>query len=98
MEEKALTLEEIVSTYGFTLWSSANTAQGKSYQYLDWTGINLIINEWDKSFQLKWSIPQSIFTLECPTCSPYDHPGHFARIYRRFDDCVSIYRNGLNYS
>ena len=98
MEEKRPTLEELVVKYGLTLWSTANTAKGKSYQYMDYNGINVIINEWDKSFQFKWLVPQSIFTIECPLCSPYDHPGHFARIYEKFDTCVSMYRNGLNYS
>lgn len=44
-EEKRPTLEEIVAKYGLTLWSTANTAQGTSYQYMDFDGINVIINE-----------------------------------------------------
>ena len=62
--EQRPTLEDIINKYGLTLWSTANTAQGKSYQYMDYCGINVIINEWDKSFQLKWMIPESIFTIE----------------------------------
>lgn len=98
VEEKILTLDDIISKYGLTLWATANTAQGKSYQYMDFNGINVIINEWDKSFELKWIIPQSIFTIECPSCSPYDHPNHFDRTYRRFVDAVTVYKCGLNYT
>ena len=95
--EQRLTLEDIINKYGLTLWSTANTAQGKSYQYMDYDGINVIINEWDKSFQLKWLVPKSIFTIECPTCSPYDYPNHFDRTYKRFQDVVTVYKCGLNY-
>ena len=92
-----ITLDEIVETYGLTLWSTYNTSKGKSYQYMDYNGINVIINEWDKSFELKWNIPQSIFTIECPTCSPYDHPNHFNKMYMNFADKINIYKCGLNY-
>ena len=95
--EQRLTLEDIINKYGLTLWSTANTAQGKSYQYMDYDGINVIINEWDKSFQLKWLVPKSIFTIECPICSPYDYPNHFDRIYKRFQDVLTVYKCGLNY-
>lgn len=95
--EQRPTLEDIINKYGLTLWSTANTAQGKSYQYMDYDGINVIINEWDKSFQLKWLVPKSIFTIECPTCSPYDYPNHFDRTYKRFQDVVTVYKCGLNY-
>lgn len=96
-EEKRPTLDELITKYGLTLWSTANTAKGKSYQYMDCDGINVIINEWDESFQLKWLIPKSIFTIECPGCSPYDYPNHFDRTYRRFVDVVCTYRCGVNY-
>lgn len=95
--ETRLTLEDIINKYGLTLWSTANTAKGKSYQYLDYDGIGVVINEWDKSFQLKWLIPKSIFTIECPSCSPYDDSNHFERMYKWFQDAVTVYRCGLNY-
>ena len=96
-EETRLTLEDIINKYGLTLWSTTNTAQGKSYQYMDYAGINVIINEWDKSFQFKWGIPNSLFTIECPICSPYDYPNHFDRTYKQFVHAVYVYRCGLNY-
>ena len=95
--EQRPTLEDIINKHELTLWSTANTAQGKSYQYMDYDGINVTINEWDKSFQLKWLVPKSIFTIECPACSPYDHPYHFDRTYKRFQDVVTVYKCGLNY-
>ena len=76
--------EEIVKKFDLTLWSTANTAKGKSFQYMDALGINIIFNEWDKSFELKWLIPKSIFTIECPTCSPYTNIEHFQKIYLKF--------------
>lgn len=96
-EEPKITLNELVEKYGLTLWSTANTEKGKSYQYMDFDGINVIINEWDKSFQLKWLIPKSIYTIECPLCSPYDYPNHFERTYKRFQEVVCVYKCGLNY-
>ena len=44
-KEKRPSLEEIVANYGFTLWLTAYSAQGKSYQYMDFDRINVIINE-----------------------------------------------------
>ena len=95
--EKRITLEEIITNYGLTLWSTSTTEKGKSYQYMDYDGINVIINEWDKSFQFKWLVPKSIFTIECPTCSPYDYPNHFDKMYKIFVDTVTVYKCGLNY-
>ena len=95
--EQRLTLEDIINKYKLTLWSTSNTEQGKSYQYMDYDGINVIINEWNKSFQFKWLVPKSIFTIECPLCSPYDYPDHFDKTYKRFQDAVTAYKYGLIY-
>lgn len=92
-----MTLVDLEVRYGLTLWSTAYTGNGRSYQYMDYNGINVIINEWDKSFQFKWMVPKSIFTIECPTCSPYDYPEHFDRTYKRFQEVVDVYKCGLNY-
>jgi Zn ribbon nucleic-acid-binding protein len=96
-QNSRIKLQEIIDKYGLTLWSTANTAKGKSYQYMDFDGINVIINDWDKSFQFKWLVPKSIMTIECPTCSPYDYPNHFDRTYKRFQEVVCVYKCGLNY-
>ena len=77
-------LDELAKQFEFTLWATMNTEQGKAYQYMDPIGINVIFNEWDQSFELKWLIPKSIFTIECPTCSPYTNQEHFQKIYLKF--------------
>lgn len=77
-------LEELVKEFELTLWSTIYTEKGKSYQYMDPIGINIIFNEWDKSFEFKWLVPKSIFTIECPSCSPYDDLGHFRKLYLKF--------------
>ncbi len=87
-----MTLDELVEKYQLTLWSTCSTAKGKSHVYMDRFGVNVIINDWDKSFQLKWMVPRSIFTIECPECSPYDHPNHFDRMYKKFINVIAMYR------
>jgi hypothetical protein len=77
-------IEELAKDFEFTLWSTCNSSNGKSYQYMDKQGINIIFNEWDQSFELKWLIPRSIFTIECPSCSPYTNKEHFTKIYTKF--------------
>ena len=77
-------IEELAKEFELTLWSTCNSTNGKSYQYMDSQGINVIFNEWDQSFELKWMIPKSIFTIECPSCSPYTNKEHFIKIYTRF--------------
>lgn len=57
-------IEELAKEFELALWNTTNTEKGKSYQYIDPIGINIIFNEWDKSFELKWLIPKSIFTIE----------------------------------
>lgn len=81
-------MEELVTRYALTLWATMNTPKGQSYQYIDSKGINVIFNEWDKSFELKWNVPKTIFTVECPSCSPYDHPNHFDKMYKKFFNVI----------
>ena len=77
-------LDELAAQFEFTLWATMITEQGKAYQYMDPIGINVIFNEWDQSFELKWLIPRSIFTIECPSCTPYTNKEHFQRTYLKF--------------
>ena len=88
-----MTIDEFAKEHNLTCWSTSYDAKGKSYTFMDDQGINVIVNEWDKSFALKWLVPRSIFTVECPTCSPYDHPGHFEKLYNKFINVVEIYKN-----
>lgn len=76
--------EELAKEFELTLWSINSDVNGKAYQYMDSLGINVIFNEWDQSFELKWMIPKSIFTIECPKCSPYTNAEHFRKIYLKF--------------
>ena len=77
-------LDELVKQFELTLCSTALTEKGKAYQYMDPIGINIIFNDWDQSFKLKWLIPKSIFAVECPSCSPYTNKEHFQKIYLKF--------------
>ena len=81
-------LNEIAKEHELTLWATSNSEQGKSYIYMDNRGINVIFNEWDQSFEFKWMIPRSIFTIECPTCSPYTNKEHFAKMYGQFERLI----------
>lgn len=88
-------LEELATEFNLTLWSTCNGAKGKSYQYMDSLGINVIFNDWDQSFELKWMIPKSIFTIDCPSCSPYTNREHFAKIYTKFWRTIFNFNNNM---
>lgn len=77
-------MERLAEKFELTLWSTCSNTQGKSYIYMDPLGINIIFNDWDQSFEFKWMIPKSIFTIECPNCSPYTNEEHFTRLYLKF--------------
>jgi hypothetical protein len=87
--------EELIKEFEFTLWSTATTEKGKSYHYMDSLGINIIFNEWDQSFELKWLIPRSIFTIECPSCSPYSNKEHFQKIYLKFQRTIRAWNTNM---
>ena len=88
-------LKELAKEFELTLWSTASTEKGKSYQYMDHIGINIIFNEWDQSFELKWLIPKSIFTIECPSCSPYTNEEHFKHIYLKFWRTIRAWNSNM---
>lgn len=88
-------LDELAKQFELTLWCTANTEQGKSYQYMDPIGINIIFNEWDQSFELKWLIPKSIFTIECPSCSPYTNKEHFQKIYLKLWRTIRAWNSNM---
>lgn len=77
-------LNELAKEHNLTLWATSNSDKGKSYIYMSDNGINVIFNEWDQSFEFKWMIPRSIFTIECPTCTPYTNKEHFDKMYNQF--------------
>lgn len=88
-------LEELAKEFEFTLWSTMNTEHGKAYQYMDPIGINIIFNEWDHSFEMKWLIPRSIFTIECPNCSPYTNREHFQKNYLKFWRIIRAFNTNM---
>lgn len=74
-------IKKLAESRGFTLWA---TISGKQLQFMDRFGINLIVTIETGEFELKWGIPKTIFTVECPSCSPFDNVEHFLKIYRQF--------------
>ena len=85
--------DTLYDKYGFTQWATIMSG-GKTYiQYIDNSGINLLVN-WDTGeFTMKWNIPQSIFTIECPECSPIINEEHFKKMYLRFREVVCTYKS-----
>ena len=81
-------MDELAREHELTLWATNNDANGKSYIYLSSHGINVISHEWDKSFEFKWAVPKSIFTIECPTCTPYTNREHFNKMYNQFERLI----------
>lgn len=73
------TIESIAEKYGFTLWS-INSAS--TLQFMDSRGINLLVYE-NGDYELKWMIPNTIFTIECPRCSPFGSE-HFEKMLTKF--------------
>ena len=81
-------IEKWAEKYNLTLWATIRNGDIVTYQYMDRYGINVVVTPSTKTFELKWAIPRSIFTLECPECSPYENNEHFTRIYRKFRNTV----------
>ena len=88
-------INELAEEFQLTLWSTCSDQKNqKSYVFMDDLGINIIFNTSDQSFELKWMVPKSIFTMECPRCSPYSNKEHFKKIYLKF--WRTIYAWNLN--
>ena len=77
---------------GFVLWA---TYRDGRLQFMDRFGINITVQPETASFELGWIIPKSIFTIDCPSCSPFDNDEHFNKIYRKFKRNVWICRDAL---
>ncbi|MBQ3543428.1 MAG: hypothetical protein IJA34_00325 [Lachnospiraceae bacterium] len=77
-------MDKLIERYNFTLWATIVNQEGRSYQYMDAHGINILINEKTKEFSFEWCVPKSIFSIKCPTCSPYDKEEHFDKMYNKF--------------
>ena len=72
---------EFARSKGFDHWA---TLGGKELQFMDECGINLFIDPEKKTFRFAYLIPNSIFQLICPDCSPFYNEEHFNKIYRKF--------------
>lgn len=72
---------QIAKRKGFDLW--ATVEQGKKLQFMDKYGINLWVNLADNSFEMAFIVPQSIFELHYPNCSPFGGD-HFDTMYQKF--------------
>lgn len=88
-------LDLLAEKYHLTLWATIRSGDTVTYQYMDNQGINVLITPSTKGFVLKWNVPSSVFTVECPECSPYDNAEHFDKIYRKFSNTIFKIRRGL---
>lgn len=77
---------------GLQLW--ATYGDGRLH-FMDRHGINIMVTPDTASFELAWMVPKSIFTINCPSCSPFDNDEHFNKIYRKFKLTVWKCRDAL---
>jgi hypothetical protein len=77
---------------GLTLWVTYGDG---SLQFMDRHGINVTVKPETASFEMGWMVPKSIFTINCPSCSPFDNDEHFHKIYRKFKRTVWTCRDAL---
>lgn len=73
--------EDMIKKRGFQVWAVLNT---KMFQAIDRWGINLYVDWEEDIFSLGWNIPETIFNLSCPACSPFSSQAQFEKIYFRF--------------
>ena len=74
--------------YGFSQWATLNRNGSRIIQFMDKLGINLFVDFETGEFYMKWLIPKSIFTIECPRCSPISNIAHFEKMYDKFKQIV----------
>lgn len=84
-------IKKLAADRGFIEFATIKTPKTCKIQFLDRVGINLIVNVDNKEFELVYNVPHSIFSLSCPTCSPFDNDEHFNRLYKKFRRIV-IYK------
>lgn len=73
--------EDLLEKRGFQIWAVHNM---REFQAMDRWGINIFVDWEEDSFRLAWSIPKTIFTLNCPECSPFSSQTQFEKIYFGF--------------
>ena len=77
---------------GLTLWATYGDGR---LQFMDRYGINITVMPETASFEMGWMVPKSIFTINCPACSPFDNDEHFHKMYKKFKRTVWTCRDVL---
>lgn len=73
--------EDLLEKRGFQIWAVRNM---RKFQAMDRWGINIFVDWEEDSFRLAWSIPKTIFTLNCPDCNPFSSQTQFEKMYFGF--------------
>lgn len=99
MKDLAELLDFMENNHNFTLWSTNYNGDTKEYQFLSRDVekervINCIVNLEEKTFQFKFLIPYTVFTLNSGKFSPITDKTHFHKNYRRFMKQVDILLEG----
>ena len=76
---------------GLELWAT----YGDKLQFMDRYGINITVMPETASFEMGWMVPNSIFIISCPSCSPFDNDEHFKGMYRKFKRTIWTCRDAL---
>lgn len=79
-----MTKDMLYEKYGFVQWAIMNRGDSRVYQFMDEQGINLFVDFNTGEFYMKWNIPKTLFTIECPKCSPISNVEHFEKMYNKF--------------
>ena len=85
-------MKALAKKRGLDLWATFGDGR---LQFMDNYGINFIINPQNDSFELSWMIPNTIFTINCPSCSPFSDDNHFHKFYRKFKRVVWTCKDAL---
>lgn len=78
-------VQSIAEQRGFTLSAIVNVGnkQNTRFIFIDKDSITLIVDR-NNNFKFSYLIPHSIFSLECPECSPFTNNKHFGALYKKF--------------
>lgn len=82
--------DTLYERYGFSVWAIIRQGESRIHQFMDKQGINLFVNFDTGEFYMKWLIPHTVFTIECPNCSPISNVVHFEKMYEKFKRYVAI--------
>lgn len=83
--------DTLYEKYEFSELAVIRNGESRIHQFMDKQGINLFVNFDTGEFYMKWLIPNTIFKIECPKCSPISNVEHFEKMYKKFKLCVNIW-------